>query len=159
MTQRRSFYREVGYLVAIALLWIPVSLLSQPASVDAFGNRSPGGKLARERDEYHLAQATLGKIDPASETMKLATLGMSRLAVQLLWNSVHHYQMVEDWFSLRAVLDQIIRLQPNFYSVWDFQSHNLSYNISVEFDDYRDRFYWVMEGINFLKDGYQYNAT
>ena len=159
MTERRSFYRKVGYLVAIAVLWIPVSLLSQPASVDASGNRSPGGKLARERDEYHLGQATLGKIDPASETMKLATLGMRGVAVQLLWNSAHHYQMVEDWTSLRAVLDQIIRLQPNFYSVWDFQSHNLSYNISVEFDDYRDRFYWVMEGIKFLKDGYLYNAT
>jgi hypothetical protein len=159
MTERRSFYRKVGYLVAIAVLWIPISLLSQPASVDAFGNRSPGGKLARERDEYHLSQAALGKIDPASETMKLATLGMRGVAVQLLWNSLHHYQMVEDWSSVSAVVNQIIRLQPNFFSVWDFEAHNQSYNISVEFDDYRDRFYWVMKGIEFLKDGYQYNAT
>ncbi len=159
MSERRSFYRKVGYLVAIAVLWIPISLLSQPASVDADGNRSPGGKLARERDENHLSQATLGKIDPASETMKLATLGMRGVAVQLLWNSLHHYQMVEDWSSVSAVVNQIIRLQPNFFSVWDFEAHNQSYNISVEFDDYRDRFYWVMKGIEFLKDGYQYNAT
>ena len=61
--------------------------------------------------------------------------------------------MNEDWTSLSAVLEQIIRLQPNFFSVWDFQGHNLSYNISVEFDDYRDRFYWVMKGIEFLKEG------
>ncbi len=67
--------------------------------------------------------------------------------------------MKEDWASLKAVLEQIIRLEPHFWTVWDFQGHNLSYNISVEFDDYRDRFYWVMEGINFLKQGVKYNST
>ncbi len=157
MTERRSFYRKIGYLVAIAVLWIPISLLSQPAKLDADGKPSPGGLMAQERDTYRLAQSTLGEIDPTSETAKLATLGMRGVAVQLLWNSAKHYQMVEDWTSLTAVLEQIIRLQPNFYSVWDYQAHNLSYNISVEFDDYRDRFVWVMEGIEFLKKGVAYN--
>jgi hypothetical protein len=41
--------------------------------------------------------------------------------------------------------------------VWIFQGWNLSYNISVEFDDYRDRYYWVIKGIDFLKEGTQYN--
>ncbi len=159
MSERRGFYRKVGYLAAIAALWIPLSLLSQPASIDAEGNRSPGGKLAQLRDQYQLSQATLGQIDPTSETIKLATLGMRGVAVQLLWNSAHQYQKEEDWTSLSAVLEQITKLQPNFFSVWDFQAHNLSYNISVEFDDYRDRFYWVMKGIEFFKDGARFNAT
>jgi hypothetical protein len=159
MSERRSFYRKVIYLVVIAALWIPLSLLSQPASLDNDGNRSPGGKLAQLRDQYQLSQATLGEIDPTSETIKLATLGMRGVAVQLLWNSAQEYQKTENWTSLSAVLKQIIRLQPNFFSVWDFQAHNLSYNISVEFDDYRDRFFWVMEGINFLKDGVNFNQT
>jgi hypothetical protein len=159
MTERRSFYRKVGYLVAIALLCFPLYWLGHPASLDANGERTVGGKLSQEREKYQLNQATLGKIDPASEAMRLGTLGMRGVAVQLLWNSAQHYQMVEDWAKLSATLEQLIRLQPNFYSVWDFQAHNLSYNISVEFDDYRDRFYWVMKGINFLKDGAAYNAT
>jgi len=50
------------------------------------------------------------------------------------------------------------KLQPNFYSVWDFQAHNLSYNISVEFDDYHDRYAWVMKGIEFLRQGISYNT-
>jgi hypothetical protein len=49
------------------------------------------------------------------------------------------------------------KLQPNFYSVWDFQAHNLSYNISVEFDDYHDRYAWVMKGIEFLRQGVALN--
>jgi hypothetical protein len=159
MTERRSFYRKVGYLVAIAVLCFPLYWLGHPASLDSNGERVDGGVLSKERDQHQLSQATLGKIDPTSEAMRLGTLGLRTVAVQILWDSAHHYQKTEDWAKLSAVLEQIIRLQPNFYSVWDFQSHNLSYNISVEFDDYRDRFYWVLKGIEFLKDGAKYNST
>jgi hypothetical protein len=75
------------------------------------------------------------------------------VAVTLLWDRANHYKKVEDWTNLSATLEQLTRLQPNFYSVWDFQAHNLSYNISVEFDDYRDRYAWVMKGIEFLRQG------
>ncbi|HTQ38035.1 MAG TPA: hypothetical protein VMJ32_03355, partial [Pirellulales bacterium] len=146
-------------MLAIAVLWFPIYWISHPASLDADGSHSPGGKLAQLREEHQLSEATLGEIDPASQTAELATLGLGGVAVQLLWNSAHQYQMKEDWASLKAVLDQIIRLEPHFWSVWDFQGHNLSYNISVEFDDYRDRFYWVMQGIDFLKQGVKFNST
>jgi hypothetical protein len=159
MTERRSFYRKLGYMIAIAILWFPIYEISHPASVDADGSRSPGGKLSQLRDEYQLSDAALGEIDPASQTAELATLGLGGVAVQLLWDSAHQYQMKEDWASLKAVLEQIIRLEPHFWTVWDFQGHNLSYNISVEFDDYRDRFYWVMQGIDFLKQGVKFNST
>jgi hypothetical protein len=54
-------------------------------------------------------------------------------------------------------LNQITKLQPNFVSVWDFQAHNLSYNVSAEFDDYRQRYHWVKKGISFLSEGTHYN--
>ena len=63
----------------------------------------------------------------------------------------------EDWTNLSATLEQISRLQPNFVSVWSFQGWNLSYNVSVEFDDYHDRYRWVIKGIEFLKKGTEYN--
>jgi hypothetical protein len=139
-------------LVAIAGLLIPLSALSQPADTT-----SPGGKLARLRKAAGLAQANLGDVDPTSETMRLATLGLKNVAVTLLWDRVNHYKKVEDWTNLSAALEQMTKLQPNFYSVWDFQAHNLSYNISVEFDDYHDRYAWVMKGIEFLRQGIALN--
>ncbi len=135
-------------LVAIGVLLIPLSVLSQPAD-----SSSPGGLLAQMRAEEGLSQANLGEIDPTSETMRLATLGLKNVAVTLLWDRANYYKKVEDWTNLSATLEQMTKLQPNFYSVWDFQAHNLSYNISVEFDDYRDRYAWVMKGIEFLRDG------
>ena len=135
-------------LVAIAVLLVPLSLLSQPAD-----SEGPGGKLARLRTDYGLSQADLGDIDPAGEAIRFATLGLKNVAVTLLWDRANYYKKVEDWTSLSATLEQLTKLQPNFYSVWDFQAHNLSYNISVEFDDYHDRYAWVIKGIEFLRDG------
>ena len=139
-------------LVGIAVLLVPLSALSQPAD-----SASKGGKLAKLREQFGLSQANLGEVDPTSEAMRLATLGLKNVAVTLLWDRANYYKKVEDWTNLSAVLEQMTNLQPNFYSVWDFQAHNLSYNISVEFDDYHDRYAWVMKGIEFLRQGISYN--
>ena len=84
-------------LVAIAVLLVPLSVLSQPAD-----SASPGGYLARLRSRFGLSQANLGEIDPTSETMRLATLGLKNVAVTLLWDRANHYKKVEDWKIGRA---------------------------------------------------------
>jgi hypothetical protein len=162
MSRNQSFVRKVIYIAAIALLLLPLSALSQPATVgpkDRPELSSRGGKLSQLRERYNLAQAQLGEIDPASETMKLASLGLRGVAANILWGWAHHYKRVEDWDKVELTVNQIIRLQPNFLKVWDFQSHNLSYNISTEFDDYRMRYVWVKKGIAFLIEGTTYNRN
>ena len=152
MNQRQRFIKKIAYACVIAALLLPLSWLSQPATT-----ASQGGKLAQMRKAHHLSQATLGEIDPASETIKLATLGMRGVAANILWQKAHDYEKREDWVGLSATLEQIVRLQPNFITVWIYQGWNLSYNISVQFDDYRDRYYWVIRGIDFLNEGTTYN--
>ncbi len=80
-------------------------------------------------------------------------------AANIMWQKANEYKKTEDWMAFSAALEQIIRLQPNFINVWRFQAWNLSYNISVEFDDYHDRYYWVMKGINFIIGGTRYNKN
>jgi hypothetical protein len=152
MSERQRFIRKIVYACVIAALLLPLSWLSQPETTE-----SKGGQLAQLRSEYQLGQAQLGDIDPASETIKLATLGMRGVAANLLWDKANEYKKTSNWVALSATLEQIAKLQPNFVSVWIFQGWNLSYNISVEFDDYHDRYYWVIKGIDFLKEGTQYN--
>ena len=66
-------------------------------------------------------------------------------------------QKKENWEALSATLNQITKLQPNFMEVWEFQSHNLAYNVSAEFDDYRYRYRWVKKGVDCLVKGVHYN--
>jgi hypothetical protein len=152
MSDRTSFYRKIAYATVIVALCFVLGWLSAPAT-----NTRAGGKLARLRNDYKLAQVNLGDVDPASETIKLATLGLRGIAVNLLWNKANHYKKVEDWTSLTATLEQLAKLQPNFITFWKFQAWNLSYNVSVEFDDYKDRYYYVRRGIEFLTEGERYN--
>ena len=155
MNWNRSFRRKVTYIALMAILLVPLSLISRPETVGR--DPDPGGVLARKRSQYNLSQARLGEIDPASETMKLALLGMRGVAVNILWTKANHYKKTEQWPKLMATVEQITNLQPNFISVWQFQAWNVSYNVSVEFDNYLHRYFWVKRGIRFLIDGTRYN--
>ena len=108
------------------------------------------------RTEARLGQADLGAIDPASETIRMATLGLRGIAVTMLWNKANEYKKTEDWTAFQATLEQLARLQPYFVKVWQYQAWNLSYNVSVELDNVRDRFYYVKQGIEYLQDGIDY---
>jgi hypothetical protein len=154
MNERRTWLRKLVYVALMVVLCVPLSYLSQPAT-----KTSAGGSLASLRKEFKLSQAELGDIDPSSATMKLATMGLGGVAVNLLWERANEYKKKEDWIELGATLEQIVKLQPNFYKVWDFQAHNLSYNISAEFDDYHDRYTYVIKGISFLKEGFEKNEN
>jgi len=160
MTPQRSFVRKIQYLVAMAVLLMVLVWLGQPATIGVGTEKgSAGGVLAQLRQKHHFSEAQLGEIDPASETIKLATLGLRGVAVQVLWEQSNTYKMKKDWANLAATLQKIIHLEPHFSKVWYFQGWNLSYNVSVEFDDYRERYRWVIKGIDFLKQGIRYNRN
>jgi len=158
MTFRAAFFRKIAFLVVIALLLLPLFWLGQPATVAARGARGgPGGILAQLRTQFGLSEAELGEIDPTSEAMRLTTLGLRGVAANILWTKADIYKMKKDWTNLSATLEQLVKLEPHFISVWRFQAWNLSYNVSAEFDDYRKRYEWVIRGIEFLKKGVRYN--
>ncbi len=152
-----SFWRKIVYAASIGVLLFPLFILGQPASMGPEGRR-PGGKLAQLRHQHKLSQANLGDIDPASESMRLASLGMSGVAATVLWNQAQHYKNEHNFDKMAVAIKQMSKIQPNYIAVWDFQAHNLGYNVSVEFDNYKHRYHWVKKGIDFLIDGTRHNA-
>lgn len=155
---RRSLIRKLIYAALIVALLFPLSYFSLPATAPAANQPgSPGGKLARMRDEFNISPANLGEIDPTGETVKLATLGLRNVAVLLLWNQANTAFRKENWEGMQTALDQLANLEPHFIRAWRHQGWNVSFNIAVEFDDYHDRYFWVKEGIKYLLRGYRYN--
>ncbi|MCR9117023.1 MAG: hypothetical protein NXI22_08790 [bacterium] len=161
-----AFVRKIIYLSIIVLLLFPLYWLGAPPTAqtedidsDASVMQTLGGigVLSRMRRREDLAQVDLGDIDPASETMKLSCFGLHGLAVNMLWSQAHEYKKRKDFDHMYLVLKQIAKLQPNFLSVWEFQSHNVSYNVSVDYDDYRQRYHWVRKGILFMLGGVRHN--
>ena len=66
---------------------------------------------------------------------------------------------MHEWDRLKATLNNIALLQPHFDKVWEHQAHNLAYNVSMEFDDYRQRYEMVREGTEFLTRGVRQNTN
>ncbi|HMP80010.1 MAG TPA: hypothetical protein PKD54_11200 [Pirellulaceae bacterium] len=157
--QSASFIRKLIYIGIIGLLLIPISLVSLPSARNRQGEvASAGGYISRLREDYELSQAKLSEIDPASEAMKLASLGLRGVAVNVLWMQALEHKRKDNFDQLEATLGTLIKMQPNFIKVWEFQAHNLSYNVSAEFDDYEYRYHWVKKGIMFLTEGIRYNS-
>ena len=150
--------RRLFYISAMVALLVPLYFLGNPSVRNADGSiKESGGTLAQLRTKYDLGQSDLGELDPASESVRLATLGLRGPAITILWQQANYYKKEKYWDQFSATLNQIAVLQPHFIKIWEFQAHNMSYNVSVEFDDYRQRYQWVKKGINYLIEGGKYN--
>ncbi|RIK76973.1 MAG: hypothetical protein DCC68_18305 [Planctomycetota bacterium] len=152
MNPQRLAIRKIVYFCIAAVLLFPLVWIGRPASPDA-----QGGKLAALRSDARIGQSHFGQIDPASESARLATLGMQGFASMALWHQANEHKKKENWTAFEATLNKLAKIEPHFISVWKYQAHNLSYNISAEFADYRHRYEWVKKGIEFLKEGRKYN--
>ncbi len=157
MNRKTAFARKIAYLCVIVIMLFPLFWLGRPSVRSSAGEQKGGGMLSEMRRDMGLSQAELGEIDPASESMKLATLGLRGIATSILWQRSAQYKQHENWDKFAATLNTIRRLTPNYISVWEYQAWNLSYNVSTEFDFYKHRYSWVTRGIDYLMDGTRYN--
>jgi hypothetical protein len=150
---RSVLRRKMVYLAILVAMLLPLYLMGQPSS----GPNDPGGQLSAMRLKYEIAESQLGDISPSSETMKLASLGLRGVAATMLWSKANNYQIEHEWDRHRATVNNLTLLQPHFPKVWEYQAHNLTYNVSKEFDDYRQRYEMVREGSEFLIQGVRQN--
>lgn len=154
MNRSSGFRNKLIYLLILITMLMPLYLLGQPSGGST---GDAGGQLTQMRTKFNIAESELGDINPASETMKLASLGLRGVAATLLWSKANDYKIHHEWDRLKATLNNIALLQPHYEKVWEFQAHNLSYNVSSEFDDYRQRYAMVREGIEYLTRGVEQN--
>ncbi len=160
----KSYRNQIIYAALIVLFLIPLYLLGKPSVLkkgDGLGEGevTPGGFLSQLRMKEGFSEVQLGEIDPTSSTIKLATFGLRGVAVAVLWHQSNEFQKRLDWNNVIATSNQIIRLEPHFVPIWEFLGWNLAFNASAEFDDYRERYRWVIRGFDFLVDGTKFNRT
>ena len=102
MNRTTALGRKLIYLAVLVAMLIPLYLLGQPAG----GQGDLGGRLSVMRHQYNIAESDLGEISPASETMKLASLGLRGVAATLLWNKAHEYRVLHEWDRLEGDAQQ-----------------------------------------------------
>lgn len=117
--------------------------------------------LNRDREALGLTRtAALENAPPMLAFTTVALGGFRGLISNFLWMRANDLQQDDKFFEAVQLADWITKLEPTFPSVWVFQGWNLSYNISVKFKDFPDRWRWVERGIELMRDeGLRYNPT
>ncbi len=117
-----------------------------------------GAGLVQDRVNQARRDLDLPRLDPlrtSSPTLDLANMvlgGFRGLFANLLWIRANKMQEAGRYYEMVQLADLITRLQPGFVTPWIHSAWNLSYNISVKFPDHQDRWKWVRQGVELLRD-------
>lgn len=102
--------------------------------------------------------APLENAPPALAFTTVALGGFRGLIANGLWARAIRLQDEGNYFDMVSLSDWITKLQPDNSMVWAMQAWNMTYNISVQFENHADRWLWVRSGIELLRDqGLRYN--
>jgi len=117
--------------------------------------------LNHDREALGLTHAAL--LDNAPPVLAFTTValgGFRGLISNFLWIRANNLELDDKFFEAAQLADWITKLEPTFPTVWVFQAWNMAYNISVKFKDFPDRWRWLENGIELLRDeGLRYNPN
>lgn len=133
-------------LIAVALVLLVVAGVQQQ-------------RLNQQRSTLGLTRmAPLENAPPILAFTTVALGGFRGLVANMLWIRANDMQNEDRYFEQVQLADWITKLEPTFVQVWLVQAWNMAYNISVKFRDPYDRWRWVQQGIELLRDqGIRYN--
>jgi len=78
--------------------------------------------------------------------------GFRILVADILWLRASYLQDAGKYFELVQLSDWIAKLEPHCAEIWAFHAWNMAYNVSVMMPDPEDRWRWVKNGIQLLRD-------
>ena len=141
--------------------------LLKAAAALAVGAGALGGAAAMsrpiddQRQDLQLSLADIEQTLPPDAALTQAFLGVFRgVAVNVLWQRAEGLKNEGKFYEAMQLADWITTLQPRYPKVWEFTSWNNAYNISVATHTPPERWSWVQDGINQLRDkGIYYNPN
>ncbi len=104
-----------------------------------------------------LRETARGEVELTSSAVRLLLTGSRGLAVTLLWYNAMDKQKKNEWHELELIVKSITKLQPYFITPWLYQSWNIAFNVAVESDQPRDKYYYISRGLELLAEGERRN--
>jgi hypothetical protein len=142
--QQRSLARKLIYFGLIVGLFT-VSLMHRRFQIEP------------EATALQLREAARGEVDPTSAVLQRVLLGSRGMASTMLWYVAKEKQKKHQWNELELVVGYITKLQPHFLLPWRFLSWNLAFNVAVECDRARDKYYFISRGLELEAEGERRN--
>jgi len=90
--------------------------------------------------------------DPPQVAVGIAMGAFRGLFVNMLWIRANELKEEGKYYEAVDLARAITRLQPRFPRVWAFHAWNMAYNISVTTNTPEERWDWVSQGIDLLRE-------
>jgi hypothetical protein len=142
--QRQSLTRKFIYFGLVVAL-LTGSLLFRKMVINA------------DAERLRLRSVDRGEVALTDTTMHLILGGVRGFAVTYLWHTAIEHQKRHEYSELTAAVNSLTQLQPHYISPWLFQSWNLAFNVSVECDRSRDKYFYISRGLELLAQGERKN--
>src|SRR4051812_13753746 len=155
--QTPSARRKMAYFGLILGLFVVNTFFWRGVSSPLTGGKPPAWTVTANSADLELSEELQGETDLLGSTVRLVLTGSRGLAVTILWNAAIDKQMKHEWNELEFLVRSLTKLQPHFLTPWLFQSWNLSYNVSVESDRVKDKYFYISRGIDLLAQGERLN--
>lgn len=143
--QQKSRLRKVIYGVLILGLFTATLLWRHV--LEASGN------------ELALRESNQGEVELTGAALRLSLTGSRGLVLCALWADATEKKRKQEWNELELRINQITKIQPHLIKPWLFQSWNLAYNVSHDCEQVRDKYYYIVRGIQLLADGERQNRN
>jgi hypothetical protein len=104
-----------------------------------------------------LREQSRGEVELTSSAVRHTFLGSRGIATCVLWWTAKEKQKKQEWNELELVVRSITKLQPHFSAPWRYLSWNLAFNVAVECDRTRDKYFYVSRGLQLLAEGERRN--
>ena len=104
-----------------------------------------------------LREESRGEVELTSSAVRLMLTGSRGMAVTFLWYTAMDKQKRGEYHELELLVKSITKLQPYFITPWLYQSWNISFNVAVECDRPRDKYYYISRGLKLLAEGERRN--
>ena len=142
-----------GRLTSIILVLLSLALLAAAASRI--------GRINRLRTELELQSSNPLEDRQFTAGLRIPTIALftfRSLAINYLWIRADNLKNEGQYFDALHLTRMICALQPNLASVWSYQAWNMAYNISVAMQNGPERWQWVKNGFELIRDqGLAYN--
>jgi hypothetical protein len=109
--------------------------------------------MNHDREALNLTRVEpLENAPPVLAFTTVALGGFRGLISNLLWMRATELQDQDKFFEMVQLADWITTLEPHYAQVWAFEAWNMGWNISVKFKDFPDRWRWLRQAIELLRD-------
>jgi hypothetical protein len=155
--QQQSVRRKLIYTGLILVLFAVTTFGWR--GLEIRGSTPPWWTVTGRANALGIREHSAGEVELTGSAIRLLLTGSRGFAVCVLWSGAIEKQKKHEWNDLEMLVRSLTKLQPHFITPWLFQSWNLAYNVSVESDMVKDKYFYISRGIELLGEGERQNQN